>query len=78
MTVHGATERDIFSTFEYEQVTNKSPLPKTIQGINNSWKRLNVRDILGGIETIRLLEVSYKYDSIKMLGINYSKTYAII
>lgn len=26
----------------------------------------------------RLLEVSYKFDSIKILGINYSKTYAII
>ena len=78
ITVHGTTEREIFSSFKYEHVTNKSHLSKKFQGINNSWKRLNVKDLLEGKEILRILEVSYKFDSIKILGINYSKTYAII
>lgn len=78
ITVHGTTEREIFSTFKHEQVTNKNHLSKKIQGINKSWRRLNVKDLLGSKEILRLLEVSYKFDSIKILGINYSKTYAII
>ena len=78
ITVHGATEREIFSTFKYEQVTNKNHSSKKFQGINNSWKRLNVKDLLGSKEILRLLEASYKFDCITILGINYSKTYAVI